>query len=84
MALSIQFEKRARQGVVTDQSSKDILAAGSFGSKDDGKLLLTPEEVLYLIDVRHAGCTDPGGGKLTFNDVAAEFSNRKKFMARYF
>ncbi|MDE1868582.1 MAG: tRNA-intron lyase [Candidatus Micrarchaeota archaeon] len=84
MPLSIQFDRKARQGIVTDQSSRDILAGGFFGTRKDGNLILTPEESLYLIDVRHAACSSSDGVKLTFNDVASEFSNRKKFMARYF
>lgn len=84
MALSIQFERRTKQGMVTDQSSRDVLAGGFFGTKREGRLILTPEETLYLIDVRHACCSAPDGERLTYNDVASEFSNRKKFMARYF
>ena len=84
MALSIQFDMKTRRGSVSDQSTKDVLIGGSFGTKEDGKLILTPEETLYLIDVRHAGCASPEGRRLAFNDVAVEFSGRKKFMARYF
>ncbi len=85
MTLLINFDRKAKSAYAVDQSTKDILKGSFFGSKEKDKLVLTPEEALYLIDVRHAKCTDPESEKdLSFNDVAAEFSTGKKFMARYF
>ena len=69
---------------VTDQSSVDILRRGHFGSVNKSRLTLSPEEALYLIDMRNAECLSSNGSKLHFNDVAAKFWKSRKFTARYF
>ncbi|MCL5430560.1 MAG: tRNA-intron lyase [Candidatus Marsarchaeota archaeon] len=69
--------------VVTDQSSKDILMKGHIGTLKDGTLHLSPEEALYLIDVRNAECRD-NGEKLHFNGLVERFGFSGKLMARYF
>ena len=84
MALMLNFDRKSRKIWATDQSTKDTLASGFFGRKEDGKLWLTIEEALYLIDIRNAKCTSQDGEELTFNQVAIEFSRNEKFMARYF
>jgi tRNA-intron endonuclease, archaea type len=85
MALTINFSKKEKYAYVTDQSTKDILNNSFFGILDGSRLKLIPEEALYLIDVRKAKCIDPDNdAELSFNDIAAEFSTNKKFMARYF
>lgn len=84
MTLMLIFDQKQKRGLVTDQSTKDILRTSFFGSIEDGKLVLMPEEALYLIDVRKAKCVSLEDKELTFNDVASEFSTSKKFMARYF
>ena len=85
MALLLQFDQRKKQPYVVDQSTKDTLRNGHFGIIENGMLLLTPEEALYLMDVRHARCITANGiTEMKFNMVASEFSKSKKFMARYF
>ncbi len=69
---------------VTDQSSVDILRRGHFGSVNKSRLTLSPEEALYLIDMRNAECLSSNGSKLHFNDVASKFWKSRKFTARYF
>jgi tRNA-intron endonuclease, archaea type len=80
--LSLEYISKSRI-IAADQSTKDILRKGFFGNIDKGELVLLPEEVLYLIDVRNAECSSKGT-KLTFNDISAKFWNRDKFTARYF
>lgn len=84
MALLLYFDKKQKIAYAVDQSTKDILRSSFFGTMDDDRLVLIPEEALYLIDVRHAKCTSPDEKELSFNDIASEFSTNKKFMARYF
>lgn len=84
MTLLINFDRKQNTPYVTDQSTKDILGKSYFGTADGDRLVLTPEEALYLIDVRNASCvSQPDETKLTFNDIASEFSSNKKFIARY-
>ncbi len=69
--------------VIEDQSTKDILKKGFFGKEEEALLHLDIEEALYLIDVRNARCTYKTS-TLSFNSLAANFWNSKKFIARYF
>ncbi|MDE1810523.1 MAG: tRNA-intron lyase [Candidatus Micrarchaeota archaeon] len=84
MPLTLNFDQKTRRIGATDQSTKDVLASGFFGKKEEGKLALRIEEALYLIDIRNAKCMSQDGVELSFNDVAKEFSKNEKFMARYF
>src|SRR5271156_2612172 len=85
MSLSLFFDKKHKLPYVIDQSTKDILKGSFFGELKGDRLELSPEEALYLMDARKATCEAADSGKeLTFNEVAAEFSTSKKFMARYF
>jgi len=72
--------------LVKDLISVQALDKGFFGREHAGKkteLVLTPEEALYLIDVRNASC-EKNGKRLSFNQVAEKFESGKKFLARYF
>ena len=57
MPLLLNFDKKTKNIYAADQSTKDILASGCFGVAQEGRLLLAPEEGLYLMDVRNATCT---------------------------
>jgi len=83
LGLELVFDQAKRQVYVEDPSTNDILRSSSFGNLDKGKLILRPEEALYVIDVRKAHCVNLEGKEITFNDLAGLF-NAKKFMARYF
>lgn len=69
--------------IVKDQSSIDILRRGYFGELKKSQIILSPEEALYLIDVRNAECMR-GGMHLSFTEVAKRFWKVPKFTARYF
>jgi tRNA-intron endonuclease, archaea type len=83
MALLIKFDRKAKTAYVTDQSTKDILRKSYFGTSEGDRLVLTAEETLYLIDARHAVCTDMDEKRVMFNEIAVAFSAQKKFIARY-
>ncbi len=79
--ISIEYAKN--KFVVKDQSSVDILKRGYFGQMVKSQLILSPQEALYLIDMRNAECTS-AGAKISFNDIATKFWKEPKFTARYF
>jgi tRNA-intron endonuclease len=84
MPLQIYFDKKSRLAYAIDQSTKDVLRKSYFGTLNGDRLELSPEEMLYLIDVRHAICVSPhDNSTLSFNEVAIEFSSSRKFIARY-
>ncbi len=64
-------------------STTDILNRGFYGTKEGASLKLSPEEALYLMDMRNAVCTR-GDQELRFWDLASIFADSNKFMARYF
>ncbi|MEM3744515.1 MAG: hypothetical protein QW759_01605, partial [Candidatus Micrarchaeaceae archaeon] len=66
-----------------DQSTKDLLTNGHFGTENSGRLELLPEEALYLIDVRNAECTYKNS-KISFNKLAARFKKGGASIAKYF
>jgi tRNA-intron endonuclease, archaea type len=69
--------------IVEDDSTRDILKRGFYGTYDKPELTLSVEEALYLLDVRNANCTLKGKS-ITFNELASKFWNSEKFIARYF
>ena len=79
----LELRYTSNGALVEDQSSKDILARGHFGSPDGKRLRLRIEEALYLMDVRNAECRN-AESKVSFNSMAARSWKSKKFMARYF
>ncbi len=83
MGLELVFDRKAGQIYAEDPSTKDILRSSSFGNIERGRLVMRPEEALYVMDVRKARCADAEGKEMTFNGLAGLF-NTKKFMARYF
>lgn len=68
---------------VREPESIQNLQKTSIGVLKGRQLELTPEEALYLMDVRNADCYRDNK-KLSFNEVAGFFSKKKKFLARYF
>jgi tRNA-intron endonuclease len=79
----LELRYASNGALVEDQSSKDILARGHFGSSDGKRLRLRIEEALYLMDVRNAECRN-AESKVSFNRMATRSWKSKKFMARYF
>lgn len=80
----LQIVYSGKRFIVKDYSSVDTLSSGYIGSKTKGHSLeLTPQEALYLIDVRNAECTS-NGKQISFNGLASKFWKSRKFMAKYF
>ena len=46
----------------------DILKKGHFGEVQKGRLTLSTEEALYLIDMRNAQCLS-GASAVSFNEI---------------
>ncbi len=84
IVLSIIYDVKENAVYATDQSTIDTLKDGSFGRYKTGRLYLSPEEALYLVDVRKTECTSTNGQTLTFNSLSAKFSKSSKLMAKYF
>ena len=82
MPIQLSFEKKVI--LVKAQEDIDSLRKTSFGTMTDKKLVLQPEEAMYLMDVRNARCLDETGTEFSFNDLAEKFMGEgPKFLARY-
>ena len=82
MAVRLVFD-RARGALFADEAETvSAISRGFYGTMKEGRVYLTPEEALYMIDIRNGTCTDTALNPLKFNDLAEEFSERK-LMARY-
>ncbi|MFH1779543.1 MAG: tRNA-intron lyase [Candidatus Micrarchaeota archaeon] len=80
--MALKIEKTKNGFIASDDSTVQSLLKGFFGEPIQGKknkLFLSPEEGLYLMEVRNAECNGQ-----TFNEAAKEFSEQKKFLASYY
>ena len=84
MAVKLTFDRETGELLVYEPESVSSLTHGFYGEMRKGAIRLTPEEALYLIDIRNGFCTDTALNVLRFNDVAAHFeAQTPKLMARY-
>jgi tRNA-intron endonuclease len=85
MTIMVLFDEKEKTFVATDQSTMDVLRNGHIGHREGQRTSLCTEEGLYLIDARKAKCTSLQTGKeMKFNEIAMLFSQKEKFIARYF
>jgi tRNA-intron endonuclease len=83
MAVKMNVDTEKRVVTVSEPESVSSLVNGFYGTMKKGVITLTPEEALYLIDIRNARCYDKNGNEYKFNDIAGLFKTKKQ-MARYF
>lgn len=84
--MAVLLECEENTVFVKDVASVQALDRGFYGNGVNGKkavLELLPEESLYLMDVRSAECTR-NGKKISFNQLARNFNEGKKFLARFY
>ena len=84
--MGVEFEIIDGKNLASEASSVESLNKGFFGTPVEGKknkLHLSPEEALFLMDVRNAEVTR-SGKKIDFNQLAFEHRDEKKFLAKYF
>ncbi len=75
----------AKAHMSEDQSTKDILKGSFFGNDREGQANTQARGGSLPYGRKEGSMHNPRmARRLTFNDVAAEFSTGKKFMARYF
>ena len=68
----------------TEPEDVGTLSNGFFGKMKGGELLLSPEEALYLVDMRNAVCRNARGKALPFNFLAKKFQGKSpRLLPRY-
>jgi len=81
----IKLELDRKKGTIMVKEPSDVssLQNGFYGQMKKGIIYLSPEEALYIMDIRNGRCYDESGNQYTFNDVASQFPKSKKLLARY-
>ena len=81
--INLELDRKTKQITVSDPSNVTSLQKGSYGAMKKGIITLSPEEVLYVMDIRNGQCRDEAGNIYGFNEVSSFFANEPKFLARY-
>jgi tRNA-intron lyase len=79
----IRLELDRKAIVVKEPSAVTSLQNGFYGQMKKGIITLSPEEALYIMDIRNGRCYDKAGNAYSFNEVAAFFLKNKKLLAKY-
>jgi len=83
MGIELEIDKKLKKVSVCDASSVGSLATGFFGEMKKGRIELTLEEALYLIDVRNANCRDDSANLHGFNELAKMYG-KELSLSKYF
>ena len=80
--IKLELDRKKGQITVKEPSDVSSLQNGFYGTIKKGIIALSPEEALYIMDIRNGRCYDEAGNQHSFNDVASLYSN-EKLLARY-
>lgn len=81
--IKLELDRKKRHLRVLEQSDVSSLQNGFYGQMKRGIIYLSPEEALYVMDIRNGRCYDDAFNEFSFNEVAALFVKNKKLLARY-
>lgn len=81
--ITLYLNRETEEIYVKEPADVSSLQNGFYGEMKKGIIYLTPEEALYVMDIRNGRVFDEAGNTYRFNDLAARFSTRPKFLARY-
>jgi tRNA-intron endonuclease len=81
--IRLELDRKKRSLVVKEPSDVSSLQNGFYGQMKKGVIYLTPEEAMYVMDIRNGRCYDDAGNEHRFNEVASLFLKNKKLLARY-
>lgn len=81
--IRLELDRKKRSLVVKEPSDVSSLQNGFYGQMKKGVIYLSPEEALYVMDIRNGRCYDEAGNEHHFNEVASLFLKNKKLLARY-
>ncbi|MCD6549322.1 tRNA-intron lyase [Candidatus Micrarchaeota archaeon] len=83
MPLEIIFDPERKRFTVEQPESVSSLLRTAYGRLVKGKILLQPEEALFILDARNGRCIDKKGNLYKITDLLPLFSRRKRFITRY-
>jgi tRNA splicing endonuclease len=81
--IKLELDRKKHSLNVKEPADVTSLQKGFYGQMKKGIIYLSPEEALYVMDIRNGRCFDTAGNIYTFNEIAALFLKNKKLLARY-
>jgi len=81
--IRLELDRKKRTLSVKEPSDVSSLQNCFYGRMKKGVIYLSPEEAMYVMDIRNGRCFDDAGNEFSFNDVASLFLKNKKLLARY-
>ncbi len=81
--IRLELDRKKRSLAVKEPSDVSSLQNGFYGQMRRGVIYLSPEEGLYVMDIRNGRCYDGAGNESRFNEVASLFLRNRKLLARY-
>lgn len=81
--IKLELDRKKRSLFVREPADVSSLQNGFYGQMKKGIIYLSPEEALYVMDIRNGKCFDEVGNPFSFNDVVFLFLKNKKLLARY-
>jgi tRNA splicing endonuclease len=83
LMIRLELDRKKRSLAVKEPSDVSSLQNGFYGQMKRGVIYLSPEEALYVMDIRNGRCYDGAGNEYRFNEVASLFLRNRKLLARY-
>ncbi len=81
--IRLELDRKKKKIFIREPSDVSSLQNGHYGIMRKGIISLSPEEAMYVMDIRNGRCYDEAGNEYRFNEVAALFMKEKKLLARY-
>jgi hypothetical protein len=81
--IRLELDRKKSTIQVKEPADVSSLQKGFYGQMKKGIIRLSPEEALYIMDIRNGRCYDEAGNTYSFNQTAFLFLKGKKLLARY-
>ncbi len=81
--IRLELDRKKSTIQVREPADVSSLQKGFYGQMKKGIISLSPEEALYIMDIRNGRCYDEAGNTYSFNQTASLFLKGKKLLARY-
>jgi tRNA-intron lyase len=81
--IRLELDRKKSTIQVKEPADVSSLQKGFYGQMKKGIIRLSPEEALYIMDIRNGRCHDEAGNTYSFNQTASLFLKGKKLLARY-
>jgi tRNA-intron endonuclease len=80
--IKLELDRKRQLVIVKEPADVTSLHNGFYGHMKKGMLFLSPEEALYIMDIRNGRCYDEAGNSYNFNDLCIVLS-KEKLLAKY-